>query len=99
MGTQVWESLNESGYLGYVAILTLALLGYSWMKLSTPAKIQEANDADDDDDDDIEPPRNFTLKQLREFDGTICPKFGDPKAIYLSVAGKVFDVSEGREFY
>lgn len=97
--TQVWESLNESGYLGYVAILTLALLGYSWMKLSTPAKIQEANDADDDDDDDIEPPRNFTLKQLREFDGTICPKFGDPKAIYLSVAGKVFDVSEGREFY
>lgn len=98
--TQVWESLNTSGYLGYIVILTFALLGYSLMKLSSPAKSQDAKiPTPDEDDDEIEPPRNFTSKQLRDYDGTICPRFGDPKPIYLSLAGKVFDVSSGRDFY
>lgn len=40
-----------------------------------------------------DPLRNFTLQQLRHFDGR------DDKAVYLSVSGIVFDVSEGRGFY
>jgi len=100
--TNVWESLNASGYLGYIAIFTFALAGYSYMKISKAKTLAAQTihpDPVEDEDDDIEPPRNFTLKQLLDYDGTICRKFGDTKPIYLSVAGKVFDVSEGKDFY
>lgn len=46
-----------------------------------------------------EPPRNFTAQQLRVFDGTPDEHNQQPKPVYLSVAGIVFDVSDGRDFY
>lgn len=47
-------------------------------------------------DEDPEPPRNFTLAQLKEFVG----KIEDKEApIYLALDGEVYDVSEGRDFY
>jgi membrane-associated progesterone receptor component len=48
-----------------------------------------------------DPPRNFTTTQLRHFDGTVGEsKFDtEPKPVYLSVNGMVFDVSNGRDFY
>lgn len=48
-----------------------------------------------------EPPRNFTISQLRYFDGGKDPKFPDEdKPLYLSVNTIVFDVSNGgRDFY
>jgi len=46
-----------------------------------------------------EPPRNFTAKQLRHFDGTKDEKTDEEKPVYLSVSGTVFDVSKGRDFY
>lgn len=47
--------------------------------------------------DEKDPPRNFTSRQLAEFDGT---KDGDEdKPVYLALNGIVFDVSEGRNFY
>ena len=46
-----------------------------------------------------DPPRNFTVKQLRHFDGTIDEKTEEAKPVYLSVGGTVFDVSSGRDFY
>ena len=51
-----------------------------------------------DEDDETDPPRNFTQKQLREFDGT-ADKDGNNKPVYLSVNGIVFDMSKGRNFY
>ncbi|CAK7271097.1 hypothetical protein SEPCBS57363_004441 [Sporothrix epigloea] len=39
-------------------------------------------------------PRSFTLGELADYDGTDASK-----PIYLSVGGKVFDVSAGRKFY
>lgn len=104
---QVWESLKTSGYLGYIAILIGALVGYFWINLEQHATLTKNGDTtnstsaggSDDDDDDSEPPRNFTSKQLLHYDGTQCPKFDEPKPVYLSVAGKVFDVSSAREFY
>ena len=47
----------------------------------------------DDEKDLVDPPRNFTAKQLCHFNGH------DDKPVYLSVSGIVFDVSDGRGFY
>lgn len=51
------------------------------------------------DDEKPDPPRNFTLAQLSQFDGNKDEKSGEDKAVYLSVDGIVFDVSKGRSFY
>jgi predicted heme/steroid binding protein len=56
-------------------------------------------DADEKDDDPPDPPRNFTLAQLSQFDGTADAKSGQAKDVYLSINGIVFDVSKGRNFY
>lgn len=40
-----------------------------------------------------EPPRDFTVEQLREFDG------GNGKPIYIGLCGEVFDVSKAVDFY
>jgi len=44
-------------------------------------------------------PRNFILAQLRKFDGTIDPKTDEPRPLYLSISGTVFDVKNGKDFY
>lgn len=51
-----------------------------------------------DEEDLPDPPRNFTIHQLREFDGTKDEK-GREKDVYLALNGIVFDVSKGRDFY
>ena len=52
-----------------------------------------------DTEEEPEPPRNFTAKQLRFFDGKKDPKSEEDKPVYLSLNGTVFDVSKGRDFY
>ena len=53
----------------------------------------------DEEKTEIDPPRNFTSKQLSHFDGKKDDKTGEDKPVYLSVHGIVFDVSDGRNFY
>lgn len=60
---------------------------------------KHANAEEEEEEEEPEPPRNFTAKQLRHFDGKIDEKSNDPKPVYLSVGGTVFDVSKGRDFY
>lgn len=67
-------------------------------ELSGPDNGAAYNLDKEQDDEDKEPPRNFTQKQLREFDGTP-DKDGNDKPVYLSVNGIVFDMSKGRNFY
>jgi membrane-associated progesterone receptor component len=54
---------------------------------------------EDEEDEDVEPPRNFTAKQLVYFNGEEDERTGEVKRVYLSVNGTVFDVSDGRNFY
>ena len=65
--------------------------------LTTPSPYQPSKDKEGEEEPD--PPRNFTVEQLRYFDGTKDEKSGDDKPVYLSVNGTVFDVSDGRDFY
>jgi membrane-associated progesterone receptor component len=69
------------------------VVGYSWTSSmsSAPQEIEEEEEPD--------PPRNFTPKQLRHFDGTFDEKNKEEKSVYMSVSGIVFDVSDGRNFY
>ena len=53
----------------------------------------------DDDEDKPDPPRNFTLEQLSQYDGTKDEKNNEDKPVYLSMNGIVFDVTQGRNFY
>jgi predicted heme/steroid binding protein len=50
---------------------------------------------------DIELPlREFTLEELRKYDGTNpIPELENRKAIYLAINGSVFDVSKGKQYY
>jgi len=52
-----------------------------------------------EDEEESEPQRNFTAKQLRFFDGKVNESTDETKPVYLSLAGVVFDVSKGRDFY
>ena len=45
-----------------------------------------------------EPPRNFTLNQLNDFNGTKDNK-GNTKPIYIALDGTVFDVSDADTFF
>ena len=53
----------------------------------------------DEEEEEPDPPRNFTLEQLRHFDGTVCDKMRENKAVYLALEGTVFDVTAGKDFY
>lgn len=72
--------------------------GHYFISGSYSSKQKDENAIVPDDGSD-EPVRNFTAKQLRYFDGTIDEKTQEPKRVYLSVSGSVFDVSSGRHFY
>lgn len=68
-----------------------------------PAHFEDSKETNvakvEDEAEEPDPPRNFTLAQLVNFDGTHDEKSGSPKSVYLSINGIVFDVSSGRNFY
>lgn len=82
--------------LQYIVIILLAFFGYKIMNGSDP----EPNPpAEEEEEEEPDPPRNFTTKQLKYFNGENDERTGEAKAIYLSLNGIVFDVSDGRNFY
>ena len=72
-------------------------IGWVWINGGFQNNGASANN--NEDEDEPEPLRNFTLKQLRHFNGAIDEKTDEAKPVYLSLAGVVFDVSKGRNFY
>lgn len=87
------------GSLGYAILLACAVLGYVWMNDGFQRNGSTAHETEEEEEEEPEPLRNFTLKQLRHFDGKIDDKTGEEKSVYLSLGGIVFDVSTGRNFY
>lgn len=103
---EIAKTIVES--FGYLIIIISAFLGFCFVNaVSTPKgpnkgpkSTQGENEKEkEDEEDDVDPPRNFTQKQLLEFNGSNDEKMGEPKSVYLSLNGIVFDVSDGRDFY
>jgi len=84
------------GSLGYVILLAFTIIGYIWINDGSKRN-GSSNEAEEEEPP--EPLRNFTTKQLRHFDGTVDESTDEPKGVYLSAGGTVFDVSSGRNFY
>ena len=76
------------------------MAGHSWMNAaSAPAVDSSVSAGKNEEEEEEDKPRNFTAKQLLNFDGSKDEKSGEDKPVYLSVNGIVFDVSDGRNFY
>mmetsp|Transcript_1811 Transcript_1811/g.3049 ORF Transcript_1811/g.3049 Transcript_1811/m.3049 type:complete len:302 (+) Transcript_1811:58-963(+) len=89
------------GSSGYIVLLVCTVIGYIWIndgfQINGSTSKQAAEE--EEEEEEPEPLRNFTIKQLRHFDGTADDNSDEEKKVYLSVGGTVFDVSKGREFY
>jgi len=77
-------------------ILFLVVSGCFWYdSLSKKTPSSEPVELEEEPTD---PPRNFTAKQLLKFNGTKDAN-DEEKPIYLSVQGRVFNVTKGKDFY
>lgn len=86
------------GSLMYVVILVCIIAGYHVANYHLSNRTEKAIKLDEEKE--VDPPRNFTVEQLKFFNGEEDPKFDDEdKPIYLSLNGTVFDVTTGKDFY
>lgn len=106
ISAQLQELTGIQGSFGYVVVLVLVLLGYSFLySQERSLNDQRRGIAEAEAEEEPDPPRNFTLKQLRYFDGTKeesrspSGEITTDKPVYLSLNGTVFDVTKGRDFY
>ena len=74
-----------------IALLLCVLFGAYAAYIITNEPTRDGTHAPQHEDDDEEPPRDFTPKQLREFDGK-----DEDTPLYVCVKGDGFDVSEAR---
>jgi membrane-associated progesterone receptor component len=92
------SSFSDTDMYIIIAILSFAI----WYFLNRPAKLPVV---EPEDDGPPPPLRNYTLKQLKQFDGStpegLLPNGNPhkPKPIHLSLGGTVFNVSSGAEYY
>mmetsp|Transcript_25268 Transcript_25268/g.30553 ORF Transcript_25268/g.30553 Transcript_25268/m.30553 type:complete len:291 (-) Transcript_25268:83-955(-) len=78
----------------YLAVSIICIIGFSYFNAPPPPPPPS-----EEDEKSPPKPRNFTLSQLRKFDGTKDEKTNECKPLYLSLGGIVFDVSLGSDFY
>ena len=69
------------------------------MNSSSDHAVSSDAQKEEEEEEEPDPPRNFTVKQLKNFNGEEDERTGELKPVYLSVNGTVFDVSDGRNFY
>jgi hypothetical protein len=94
------HSFSNKIYSGdKIAIFSLVssiILFYVFLRLIFPSnKYQKERNKEggDEDEDEKIVPRDFTIQQLREFDGT------NDKPIYISLRFDVFDVTSASSYY
>lgn len=87
--TAEWALLTFSVLAGYV--LLYMFLHVAFMD-NTPLELDAAKGSQEEEEEK-EPPRDFTLEQLRECDGT------NEKPIYIALKREVYNVSSAVDFY
>jgi membrane-associated progesterone receptor component len=81
-------------------LFILTTIGWIWINDGFQINgATKQSQKEEEEEEEPEPQRNFTAKQLRYFDGTKNENTDEDKPVYLSLAGVVFDVSKGRNFY
>jgi membrane-associated progesterone receptor component len=87
------ESLND----GNLVLMALCFFSTIFLMLFFQEAVFGAPSRDDADEDEDEeekvPPRDFTIVQLRDYDGVKNEK------IYIAMRGEVYDVSDARDYY
>lgn len=87
------SSLISSGNLAVIGIISLSVVVSFFMLYmltsSSPAPAQKSNEPEEEP----EPQRDFTLEQLREFNGET------KKKIYVALRGDVYDVTASADYY
>lgn len=92
---------NLFSYQKYLILFLLTTAGWIWVNggFQINGASKKVEEEENEEEETPEPLRNFTLKQLRCFDGSTNENTGEEKPVYLSLGGVVFDVSKGRDFY
>lgn len=72
-----------------LAFLVYQLISYIFQSPPQPS----TKPSRQEEEEEKEPPRDFTIEQLRDYDGS------DGKPIYIGLKGDVFDVSSASQFY
>ena len=87
------QSLNEGNLVLMTSciLLTICLMLFFHETLFDYDK-NESKDEDDEEEEET-PPRDFTVEQLRDFDGEKNEK------IYIAMRGEVYDVSHAKDYY
>lgn len=70
---------------------------------SSATNSEANNDESKEEEEEKDPPRNFTMEQLRKFNGVVMPetsKFDlDAGKIHICIKGNVYDVTSAADFY
>jgi len=100
LSNKLEELTGIKGALGYIVIIICAMVGNAMFNTFT-APAQDPSDSvkEEEEEEEPDPQRNFTIKQLKHFDGTHDEKMKEDKPVYLSLAGTVFNATAGKDFY
>ena len=78
----------------FALALMLAHMLYSWLNSGEDSVSSSQSNSKEEEEAETEPLRDFSLDQLRQYDGSDLEK-----PIYVALKGEVFDVSSGKDFY
>jgi membrane-associated progesterone receptor component len=88
----LYQSLNEGNLvlMSLCAVSTILVMIYFQDVFFGSSR----DDVDEEEEEEERtPPRDFTIEQLREFDGV------NNEKVYIAMRGEVFDVSDAKDFY
>lgn len=85
------------GSIGYLVIVICAIVGSKFVN-SEPEPEPPKQEEEEEEEDKI-PSRNFTVAQLKKFNGAFDEQLDEVRPVYLSLSGTVFDVTGGKDFY
>jgi len=94
-----FERINGiKGSIMYLVILICVIFGHYWINTYLNKRKENAVMINEEGNEP-DPPRNFSLAQLRYFNGEKDEKYDDIKPVYISLNGIVFNVTKGKDFY
>eukprot|EP00602_Paraphysomonas_sp_CaronLab_P005371 CAMPEP_0185020740 /NCGR_PEP_ID=MMETSP1103-20130426/3385_1 /TAXON_ID=36769 /ORGANISM="Paraphysomonas bandaiensis, Strain Caron Lab Isolate" /LENGTH=357 /DNA_ID=CAMNT_0027551827 /DNA_START=13 /DNA_END=1086 /DNA_ORIENTATION=- len=89
----IFHFINEGNVVIITGIITLTLIMMGIIHMLMSSSVSTPVKASTEDEDEEIVLRDFTIQQLREFDGV------ENKKIYIALKGDVYDVTCAKEYY